>query len=55
MEQNKEINLEKFAEIRRKMNLAETFIQTEAKAMGITLTREQACVFANAVLRAYGV
>lgn len=43
----------KAVEIREKMIKAEDFIIEEGKKMGITLTREQACIFANAVLKVY--
>lgn len=52
---NKEFNAGYFKEVRRKMDDAENFIIDEGKKMGIELTREQACIFANAVLKAYGI
>lgn len=45
----------KATEIRTKMMNAENFIIEEAKKMKIELTKEQACIFANAVLKAYKI
>lgn len=46
-------NEERARKIREDMIKAEDFIIEEAAKMKITLTREQACIFANAVLKVY--
>lgn len=47
------MELSRAIEIREKMIKAEDFIIEEGKRMKIELTREQACIFANAVLSVY--
>lgn len=47
------MELARAIEIREKMIKAEDFIIAEAKKIKIDLTREQACIFANAVLNVY--
>lgn len=46
--------LDHFRNVAAKRRECEAFIIEEGAKMGITLTAEQACTFANAVIKVYG-